>query len=495
LWSITAPTQADIEGALIPEMMNVRTFLLSAFAAIGPICLFAQNGVAINNTGAPAHPSAMLDVSGASRGVLINRMTTEERDLIANPEPGLQIYNTTSKCFEYFEYGIWQSMHCAVCPLAQPAGNIAGSQSVCEGANSIVYSVPAIANATGYIWEYSGSGVLISGTTNSVTLDFADGATSGMLTVKGSNLCGQGQVSPDFEITVSSAPVAPIAGTHSPSATVITWNWSPVPGASGYRVNTSNDYSGATDLGTATNHTQSNLTCETTYSLFVWSYNECGQSEAANFSQTTASCEFVCGNIMTVAHSAGSVAPETKSVNYGTVLTSLTGTNKCWITQNLGADNLPASGTDASEASAGWYWQFNRLQGYKHDGVTRTPSTSWISSITELANWSSSNDPCRSLLGIGWRIPTLTEWNSADANAAWTNFNSAFSSILKIHAAGRLSHLDGGLNVRGSTGFYYSSTRDSNSNSGGWYLYITGSECYTTLTNKAAALSIRCLKD
>ena len=54
---------------------------------------------------------------------------------------------------------------------------------------------------------------------------------------------------------------------------------------------------------------------------------------------------------------------------------------------------------DATEASAGWYWQFNLKQGFKHDGSSRTPYTTWINSINENTDWNSANDPCVIELG------------------------------------------------------------------------------------------------
>ncbi|MBK6346842.1 MAG: hypothetical protein IPF68_13080 [Bacteroidales bacterium] len=106
-----------------------------------------------------------------------------------------------------------------------------------------------------------------------------------------------------------------------------------------------------------------------------------------------------CGATLSITHTAGTV-PVNKTVNYGTVETNLTGSNKCWITQNLGADHQAIAATDATEASAGWYWQFNRTQGFKHDGTTRTPNTTWIYSINENSDWLPINDPCSLLLGM-----------------------------------------------------------------------------------------------
>jgi len=50
--------------------------LVFIFGVLGVwISTFGQNNVAINETGADPHPSAMLDVSSTNKGVLIPRMT------------------------------------------------------------------------------------------------------------------------------------------------------------------------------------------------------------------------------------------------------------------------------------------------------------------------------------------------------------------------------------------------------------------------------------
>ncbi len=95
-------------------------------------------------------------------------------------------------------------------PLPAAAGAISGTPSVCQGQNGVAYSVPAIANsdANGYVWVYTGTGATIIGTTNSITIDFAANATSGNLTVMGTNACGNGTVSANYTITVNEAPTA-----------------------------------------------------------------------------------------------------------------------------------------------------------------------------------------------------------------------------------------------------------------------------------------------
>jgi len=162
-----------------------------------------------------------------------------------------------------------------------------------------------------------------------------------------------------------------------------------------------------------------------------------------------------CGDVLPINHlTSGDVAPVDKTVNYGTV-TDIPGLiSKCWITSNLGADHQAIAVDDDTEASAGWYWQFNRKQGYKHDGTNRTPSSTWITSINENSDWTAENDPCTLELGSGWRIPTRTEWNSVDASGSWNNRTDIWNSNLKMHAAGDLSGRDGSLNHRGLYGFY-----------------------------------------
>ncbi len=79
--------------------------------------------------------------------------------------------------------------------LAGDAGPITGSGSVVLGATPVLavpYSVDPIANATSYIWSYSGTGVTINGTGKDVTIDFATNASGGTLSVKGSNSCAEG---------------------------------------------------------------------------------------------------------------------------------------------------------------------------------------------------------------------------------------------------------------------------------------------------------------
>jgi hypothetical protein len=65
----------------------------------------ATGNVAIGTTTDAA--SALLNVSSTTKGILIPRMTTAQRDLISTPATGLQVYNTSSNTFDYYNGSTW----------------------------------------------------------------------------------------------------------------------------------------------------------------------------------------------------------------------------------------------------------------------------------------------------------------------------------------------------------------------------------------------------
>ena len=199
-----------------------------------------------------------------------------------------------------------------------------------------------------------------------------------------------------------------------------------------------------------------------------------------------------CGTL-TVNHVAGLVAPVPKTVTYSTVTNIPGAPSKCWITSNLGADHQATAKEDATEASAGWYWQFNRKQGYKNDGTTRTPNTAWILPINENSNWQASNDPCTLELGGNWRLPTHVEWDNVDVSGGWTNWDGPWNSGLKLHAAGGLQYNDGSLISRGAVGNYWSGAQHSVTH--GWTINFSSTISWLLNPDKSFAYPVRCLKD
>ena len=80
--------------------MKNRTVLLLVFLNLTVLPkLFSQN-VSVNSTGNLPDTSAMLDVSSTTKGFLMPRMTTVQRDAITLPATGLTIFNTTVVAYQ-----------------------------------------------------------------------------------------------------------------------------------------------------------------------------------------------------------------------------------------------------------------------------------------------------------------------------------------------------------------------------------------------------------
>ena len=207
---------------------------------------------------------------------------------------------------------------------------------------------------------------------------------------------------------------------------------------------------------------------------------------------TTSLSPALCGSGFTVNHIAGGVAPVTKTVLYGTVKNVPGEPAKCWITRNLGASRQATAMDDDTEASAGWYWQFNRRQGYRHDGTVATPV--WIAPPNSLnTDWQSANDPCTIELGAAWRIPTRTEWFNVDNTGEWMSVTQSFNSLLKIHAAVSVIP-NGELSDRGANGNYWSSTQ-CDSVVEAYQLQMTSQSCAVSKAIKNVGFPIRCLRE
>jgi hypothetical protein len=71
-------------------------FLKDAYAQLG-----------INSTNSEPNSRAMLDVESTSKGVLIPRLTTAQRNAIPSPPAGLMVYNSTVNKYNYFNGGAW----------------------------------------------------------------------------------------------------------------------------------------------------------------------------------------------------------------------------------------------------------------------------------------------------------------------------------------------------------------------------------------------------
>src|SRR5258706_765073 len=102
----------------------MKKILLLSIAFIGlwvcPASSVNAQGVGINPSGSNPDPSALLDLSSTTKGTLITRMSTAQRNAITSPAIGLLIYNTDCNNFNYYNGSSWVDMagNAVVGPLA-----------------------------------------------------------------------------------------------------------------------------------------------------------------------------------------------------------------------------------------------------------------------------------------------------------------------------------------------------------------------------------------
>lgn len=160
------------------------SILILMLLGLAALPLSAQVG--INENGTAPDSSAMLDIESTDKGLLIPRMTTAQRDAIANPATGLMVYVTDGDRFYSFNGTEWspigesletiqQTDSLDVYSPCEQAINLDGSSGiintmnkgwqsfipteagfVCEFRASIVSSLPL---DSGFIRIYQGEGV------------------------------------------------------------------------------------------------------------------------------------------------------------------------------------------------------------------------------------------------------------------------------------------------------------------------------------------------
>jgi len=111
-----------------------------------------------------------------------------------------------------------------------------------------------------------------------------------------------------------------------------------------------------------------------------------------------------CPSSITVHHKAGDVSPASPDITYSVIGWPTASPTKCWITRFLGATTVATGTIGSVTTTTGWYFQYNRKQGY---ALGTAPPTTSVIDVS--AGWTAAQDPCTILLGSGWHIPTYSE--------------------------------------------------------------------------------------
>ncbi len=135
--------------------------------------------------------------------------------------------------------GGMSTLSITVNPLPDDPTPISGLSTVCQGQTGVIYSVSPIANALSYTWQVPPGANIVANNNNTITIDFDNTASSGIISVFGVNACGNGN-SEDLNITVNPLPGPAInltglmSVTNCPATNSVIYTVDPVSNATGY---------------------------------------------------------------------------------------------------------------------------------------------------------------------------------------------------------------------------------------------------------------------
>jgi len=87
-------------------MKNIFTLLVCLVVST----IVKAQSVAINGDGSAPDTSAILDIKSTTKGLLIPRMTLQQRNAIVTPAPGLTVYLTDSKTHSFYNGNGWAAV-------------------------------------------------------------------------------------------------------------------------------------------------------------------------------------------------------------------------------------------------------------------------------------------------------------------------------------------------------------------------------------------------
>ena len=374
-----------------------KYFIGVIFLLIGVICvpvICVPQNVGINQPN--PDPSALLELTSDSMGILIPRITSAQMNAIASPATGLLIYNTECKLFFYYNGSNWIAFG-----NNTSIGTITGNTTPCLYDTSVVYSISSVTGATTYTWTVpTGASVASGQGDTSITVNF--GNICGNVCVTTDN-CGE-SVSSCLIVTLTPIPNVPaaIAATNS-TQTSFDANWNGVQNATNYYL----------DVSTVSD-----------FSSYVTGYNNLDVNNVITYS-VTVDCDVYyyrvrAGNNCDTSYNSNTIGdamplPPTPT-DCGTVTdvdgniynTVVIGT-QCWMKENLkttqyknstAIPNITADATWTSDVTGAYCCYNNDCPTYN-------------ATYGKLYNWYAVNN-ANGICPTGWHVPTHDEWTDLE---------------------------------------------------------------------------------
>lgn len=186
-WSQNHPGKGGTKNGQIILLLKKITTMKNLFSLIilfffTAMISFSQVTIGANNT---PDPSAVLDLQSQNKGFLMPRLTTAQRNAIVSPAIGLEIYNTTTNCWQiYLPQSTWKDVSCDC--QSSPSSAFTFPNAISQGAPAaFVATSPGLT----YSWTFqSGTPATSTQQTENVTWVVA-GSYTVSLTVTDNNGC------------------------------------------------------------------------------------------------------------------------------------------------------------------------------------------------------------------------------------------------------------------------------------------------------------------
>jgi uncharacterized protein (TIGR02145 family) len=377
--------------------MKKTTILLIIFYWIS---VETKSQVSINSDNSSPAPSAGLDVKFSNKGFLPPRMTYSQREAIVNPADGLMIFCTNcvpgnKGAVTYYTNGKWIILNKCITSEPIPLNPIGLP-------NQIIWKWNENSFATGFKWNTINDfdNAIDVGTNKFKSENGIACDTTYSRYVWAYYNCGASLPIVLTFATPVNLPVSPQAALHTPYPFQIVWKWHWVPDASGYKWNTTNNFSTAIDVGPDTAKTEFGLACISTYTRYVWAYNVCGFSSPTILMQNTSTCQQCLPFI-----------DNRDGKDYDVIQIA----DQCWMAQNLNVGNKISGTYNQTDNLSIEKYCYNDLETNcdTYGGLYQWGETiQYLNGSSNFNNW--YFPPTGNVQGIcpeGWHLPRYSEWN------------------------------------------------------------------------------------